>query len=237
MDRRGPAVALVAFLTALWLIGRRELTSGEGGWRPRLLTATSLASFALVGFFYGLPLFLAIDKVVPMGGTLFASDSLVNLIGYALGIATAVFAGIAVGISLGRVPSLARRVLTTLLLGIALVTQWAPLYQQLAGLKIVPRSSGNFQALLWIQNNAASILLVYAGVVVVAAVIALLVRRRNAPEDASAPSTAWCAPTGCPAAGCSAGPPPSASAWPSPTRWASRSPRPSRSCPPSSRRP
>ena len=178
-------VGLVAFLTALWLMGRRALVSGEGGWRPRLLTATSLASLALVGFFYGLPLFLAIDKVVPMGGTLFASDSLVNLIGYALGIATAVFAGIAVGISLGRVPSLARRILTTLLLGIALITQWTPLYQQLANLKLVPRSSGNFQALLWIQNQAPSILLVYAGVVVVAAAIALVVRRRNAPEGAS----------------------------------------------------
>ncbi|MBK8463606.1 MAG: DUF2318 domain-containing protein [Nigerium sp.] len=178
-------LALIAFLAALWLTGRRELVTDEGGWRPRLLTATSLVSLALVGFFYGLPLFLAIDKVVPMGGTLFASDSLVNLIGYALGIATAVFAGTAVGISLGRVPSLARRVLTTLLLGIALVTQWAPLYQQLAGLKIVPRSPGNFQALLWIQNNAPSILLVYAGVVVVTAAIALAVRRRSAPEDAS----------------------------------------------------
>lgn len=178
-------IALVAFGAALWLMGRRELVTGEDGWRPRLLTTTSLVSLALVGFFYGLPVFLAIDKVVPMGGTLFASDSLVNLIGYALGIATGVCAGIAVGISLGRVPSLTRRVLTTVMLGIALVTQWAPLYQQLAALKIVPRSSTNFQTLLWIQNHAAAILLVYSGIVVVSAAIALAVRRRSAPEGAS----------------------------------------------------
>ncbi|MFT3876496.1 MAG: DUF2318 domain-containing protein [Propioniciclava sp.] len=178
-------VALAAFVAALWLMGRRRLVADAHGWRPRLLTATALAALLLVAFFYGLPLYLAVDKVVPMGGTLFASDSLVNLIGYLLGVATALFAGIAVGISLGRVPSLVRRGLTTLLLGIALITQWAPLYQQLATLKIVPRSSGNFQALLWIQHHAAAILLAYAAVVVVTSAVAVLVRRRQAPEGAS----------------------------------------------------
>lgn len=180
-------VTLAAFVAALWLMGRRPLVADEGGWRPRLLTATALAALALVTFFYGLPLFLAIDKVVPMGGTLFASDSLVNLIGYALGTATAVCAGVAVGISLGRVPSLARRILTTLLLGIALITQWTPLYQQLGNLRIVPRSTGNFQALLWMQHNAAAILLVYAALVVVTSAIAVTMRRRHAPEGASRP--------------------------------------------------
>jgi uncharacterized membrane protein len=178
-------LAMIGFVVALWLMGRRKLVGDEGGWRPRLLTTTSLIALGLVGFFHGLPLFLAIDKVVPMGGTLFASDSLVGLIGYILGVATAASAGVAVGISLGRVPGLTRQILTTLLLGIALATQWAPLYQQLANAKLVPRSSANFQALLWIQHNATAILLAYSALVVVGAALAMATRNRHAPAGAS----------------------------------------------------
>lgn len=178
-------LAMVAFVVALWLMGHRELVGDEGGWRPRLLTATSLTTLCLVAFFYGLPLFLASDKVVAMGGTLFASDSLVNLIGYLLGMAAAASAGLALGISLGRVPGLVRQILTTVVLGIALLTQWAPLYQQLANARLVPRSSVNFQALLWLQRNAAFILCAYAAVVVLTAAIAFATRRRSAPVAAS----------------------------------------------------
>ena len=63
----------------------------------RALTGASRLAVAAVGVSYGIPLYLAVDGVVPMGGTLFASDSLVNLIGYALGVAVAAAAGLAFG--------------------------------------------------------------------------------------------------------------------------------------------
>ena len=121
-------LALVGFLVTLWLMGRRPLVTDEIGWRNRLLNLASWGSLFLVNLMYGIPLYLAIDLVVPMGGVLFASDSLVNLLGYFLGMAVAVTAGLVVGISLNRMPNLFRQVLSTLFVGIAVSTQWPALY-------------------------------------------------------------------------------------------------------------
>lgn len=112
-----------------------------------------------MGVSYGIPLYLAVDGVVPMGGTLFASDSLVNLIGYALGVAVAAAAGLAFGTGLGLVPGLARRVLATVPVGIALIGTVVTLYQQYASARLLPKSSLNFQVLLWLQRNNIAILL------------------------------------------------------------------------------
>ncbi len=178
-------LALVGFLAALWWMGRRPLVAELGGGLPaRLLTGTSLAALVLVNLFYGIPLYLASDRVVPMGGVLFASDSLINLIGYLLGIAVSAAVGLVLTVSLGRVPGLVRRVLSTVVIGIALVTQWPPLYQQFSTAKLLPKSSLNFQTLLWVQRNNVTILLVLTALVVVAAVIAYAARRRSAPADA-----------------------------------------------------
>lgn len=178
-------LALVAFLVALWWMGRRPLVAEDGtGFPGRLLTGTSLVTLLLVNLFHGIPLYLASDRVVPMGGVLFASDSLINLIGYLLGIAVAASAGLVLGVSLLRVPSLARRGLATLVAGIALLTQWPQLYQQFSTAKLLPKSSLNFQALLWVQRNGVAILLGYVAVVVVVAVIAYVTRPREAPVEA-----------------------------------------------------
>ncbi|MEA4943620.1 MAG: DUF2318 domain-containing protein [Propionicimonas sp.] len=178
-------LALIAFLVMLWAIGRRPLVADEsGGLLSRLLTGTSLAALSLVNLFYGIPLYLASDRVVPMGGVLFASDSLINLIGYLLGIAAMATVGVVLTVSLGRMPGLARRILTTVVIGIAILTGWPPLYQQFSTAKLLPKSSLNFQTLLWVQRHNVAILLTLATLVVVAAVIAYLVRRRSAPADA-----------------------------------------------------
>jgi uncharacterized membrane protein len=178
---------LVAFLVAVWLMGRRPLVAAEGRtWRERVLTLTSLVALAFVNLLFGIPLFLASDMIVPMGGALFASESLVNLIGYVLGIAVVVVVGVVFAVSLGRVPGIVRRVLTTLVIGLALITQWAPLYQQYSTVKLVPKSPLNFQTLLWVQRNGVAILLCYLAVVVVTTVIAFLLRRRSAPTEAAA---------------------------------------------------
>lgn len=176
--------AQFVFLVALWLMHRRQLVSESTDWRHRLLTAASLASLALVNVFYGIPLYLSVDAVVPMGGTLLASDSLVNLIGYLLGIAVAAFAAWAFARSLGRIPDLARQILTTATLALAILCQWAPLYRQYATVKLVPKSSANFAALLWIQRNSVTILLTYTALVVVVALIAWFTRQRHAAPDA-----------------------------------------------------
>ncbi|MCW5954565.1 MAG: DUF2318 domain-containing protein, partial [Propionibacteriaceae bacterium] len=180
-------LALVAFLAGLWWTGRRPLVIEDGGGFPhRLLTGTSLVTLLLVNLFYGIPLYLASDRIVPMGGALFASDSLINLIGYLLGIAVAASAGLVLGMSLLRVPSLARRILTTAVIGIAFGTQWPQLYQQFSTAKLLPKSSLNFQALLWVQRNNVAILLGYAALVVVTAAIAHVTRRRSVPAEAAA---------------------------------------------------
>ncbi|MGC4154001.1 MAG: Fe-S-containing protein [Propionicimonas sp.] len=180
-------LALVAFGVALWWMGRRSLVAEDSGGLPgRVLTGTSLVTLLLAHFFHGIPLYLASDRVVPMGGTLFASDSLINLIGYLLGIAVTASAGLVLAISLLRVPGLARLILTTGVVGIALGTQWPQLYQQFSTAKLLPKSSLNFQALLWVQRNTVTILLVYVALVVAAAVIAYLTRPRSAPAEAAA---------------------------------------------------
>ena len=154
------ALALALFLAALWVMGRLPLVSADsGGLRNRALTGASLLAVAVVGVSYGIPLYLAVDGVVPMGGTLFASDSLVNLIGYALGVAVAAAAGLAFGTGLGLVPGLARRVLATVPVGIALIGTVVTLYQQYASARLLPKSSLNFQVLLWLQRNNIAILL------------------------------------------------------------------------------
>ncbi|MCB0886072.1 MAG: hypothetical protein KDB41_04600, partial [Propionibacteriaceae bacterium] len=123
-------------------MGRLPLVSADsGGLRNRALTGASLLAVAAVGVSYGIPLYLAVDGVVPMGGTLFASDSLVNLIGYALGVAVAAAAGLAFGTGLGLVPGLARRVLATVPVGIALIGTVVTLYQQYASARLLPKSS------------------------------------------------------------------------------------------------
>lgn len=180
-------LALAAFLIALWWRGRRPLVAEDSGGLPGwLLTGTSLVALLLANLFHGIPLYLASDRVVPMGGTLFASDSLINLIGYLLGIAVTAAAGLVLAISLLRVPGLARLVLTTLVVGIAFGTQWPQLYQQFSTAKLLPKSSLNFQALLWVQRNNVAILLGYVALVAAAAVIAYLARSRSAPADAVA---------------------------------------------------
>lgn len=178
-------LALVGFLVTLWLMGRRPLVTDEIGWRNRLLNLASWGSLFLVNLMYGIPLYLAIDLVVPMGGVLFASDSLVNLLGYFLGMAVAVTAGLVVGISLNRMPNLFRQVLSTLFVGIAVSTQWPALYQQFSTAKILPKSSLNFQLLLWVQRHNLQILLIFVGLLVTTAVVAYLVRPRTVPEDSS----------------------------------------------------
>lgn len=178
-------LALIGFLAAVWLMGRRPLVAEEGGGLPaRLLTATSLVTLLLANLFYGIPLYLASDRVVPMGGVLFASDSLINLIGYLLGMAATAAVGLVLAVSLGRVPGLTRRILTTVLVGIVLFTLWPPLYQQFSTAKLLPKSSANFQALLWAQRNTVAILLTMTALVVIAAVLAYLARRRSAPAEA-----------------------------------------------------
>ncbi|MGC3955960.1 MAG: DUF2318 domain-containing protein [Propionicimonas sp.] len=179
-------VALIAFVVALWGMGRRPLVAEAGGGLPaRLLTGASLVTLALVNLVHGIPLYLASDRVVPMGGALFASDSLINLIGYLLGIAAMAAVGLVLAMSLGRVPGLVRRVLTTAIVGIALLTQWPPLYQQFSTAKLVPKNSLNFQTLLWVQRNNVAILLTLTALVVITAAIAYAARRRSAPVDAA----------------------------------------------------
>lgn len=177
-------VAQFAFLAALWMMGKRPLVSDSPNWRHRVLTGTSLAALLFVNVFYGIPLYLAIDGVVPMNGSLFASDSLVNLIGFILGVAVTAFAGWLAATSLGRIPALPRRIVTTLVMTIAIVCQWAPLYQQYAAVKFVPKSSLNFDVLLWVQRNSVPILLAYTVLAVTPAVIALVTRRPAVPPDA-----------------------------------------------------
>ncbi|MFT3889334.1 MAG: DUF2318 domain-containing protein [Arachnia sp.] len=178
-------LALAAFLVALWAAPRGPLVR-EGGAGPRgwTLTATSTAALLLVGLFYGIPLFLAVDAVVPMGGTLFASDSLVNLIGYALGLAVVAALAIVLHAGLGRVPGTVRQVLTTVLVAAAFLTQGPPLYQLYASARLLPKSSLNFQTLLWVQRNGVVVQAVLLAVVLAAAVVALATRRRSAPEGA-----------------------------------------------------
>lgn len=178
-------LALLAFLAAMWAMGRRELVVDEAiGNRHRLLTMTSTGALAVAHLFYGIPLYLALDGVVPMGGVLFASDSLINLIGYLLGVLVVTAIGIAFALSLSRVPGLARRIVTTVVVGIALVTQWPPLYQQFSTARFLPKSSLNFCALLLVQRNSVAILLAILAVVVLTALIAYLTRRRHAPVEA-----------------------------------------------------
>ncbi|HMS36730.1 MAG TPA: DUF2318 domain-containing protein [Arachnia sp.] len=179
------ALALALFLAALWAMGRRPLVSADsGGLRNRALTGASLLAVAAVGVSYGIPLYLAVDGVVPMGGTLFASDSLVNLIGYALGVAVAAAAGLAFGTGLGLVPGLARRVLATVPVGIALIGTVVTLYQQYASARLLPKSSLNFQVLLWLQRNNIVILLALVAVLVITAAVAFAVRETVVPDGA-----------------------------------------------------
>lgn len=171
-------------LVALWLPATRTLVTDEPGWAGRLLTGASLYCLALTGFFYGIPLAMASDAVVPMNGTLFASDSALNLAGYLLGVVAVGVTGWAVAVSLGRGPAWARRVVSTLVVGIALVCQWAPLYQQYVSARLLPRNSLNFTALLWIQRNSVAILLAYTALAVVPAVVAVVFRNRALPASA-----------------------------------------------------
>ncbi|HMR49548.1 MAG TPA: DUF2318 domain-containing protein [Arachnia sp.] len=178
---------LIAFVVALWLMGSRPLVADERpGPRQWLLTGSGSAALLLVNLFYGIPLYLAIDGVVPMGGTLFASDSLINLIGYVLGVVVAVATGIVFSVSLGRMPSLARRALTTTVVGIAVATQWPALYQLYSTARVLPKSSLNFQALLWMQRAGVTVLLALLALVVVAATLAYLTRQRHAAPGAVA---------------------------------------------------
>ncbi|MDF1487868.1 DUF2318 domain-containing protein [Tessaracoccus caeni] len=176
---------LLAFLVAVWTVGRRPLVTTDGlGLTRRVLTLTSVAALLVVHFFYGIPLYLALDGVVPMGGVLFASDSLINLIGYLLGVAVAAAAGVVLAMALGRVPGLARRIATTTVVGVALLTQWPPLYQLYSTARFLPKSSLNFRALLLVQRNGVVFLLALVVVVVAVAAISYATRRRQAPADA-----------------------------------------------------
>lgn len=154
-------LALPLCLLTAAIVANRSYRPTERRLVGRLTVGSVLAGAlaAAVGVSYGIPLYLAVDGVVPMGGTLFASDSLVNLIGYALGVAVAAAAGLAFGTGLGLVPGLARRVLATVPVGIALIGTVVTLYQQYASARLLPKSSLNFQVLLWLQRNNIAILL------------------------------------------------------------------------------
>lgn len=178
-------LATIVFLVALRLTPGRNLVISTVGWRQRLLTWASRVALFLITLLYGIPLFLAVDQVVPMGGALFASTSLVNLIGYLLGIVVTTTAGVIVTVSLGRSPAMVRSIITTAALGIALATQWPSLYQQFSTARLVPKNSTNFRALLWVQRNDTTILLGYCVLVVIVALCAFLFRRRRVPGGAT----------------------------------------------------
>ncbi|MFT4110036.1 MAG: hypothetical protein QM633_10550, partial [Propionicimonas sp.] len=179
-------VVQLVFLVALWLPSTRVLVTHDLGRANHLLTGSAVAGLALVGLYHGIPLAMASDAVVPMNASLYDSASVLNLAGYVLGIAAVAIAAGTSAVSLGRVPALARRLLTTLVVAIALVAEGVPLYQQFASAKLVPRNSLNFNTLLWIERNSVVILLVQTALAVLPAVVALVRRTRAAAPDASA---------------------------------------------------
>lgn len=178
-------LAQLGFLICLWLPGTTTLVADDRGRAGRILNAAAILTLGLTVLLFGIPLGMGSDAVVPMNGSLFDSEAILNLVGYLAGIGLCVVVGWATAVSLGRVPALVRRLVTTLIVGIALVGLWAPLYQQYVSAKLLPRNSLNFATVLWLQRNSGIVLLSYLVLAAVPAVVALVVRRRSAAPGAA----------------------------------------------------
>lgn len=172
----GPVVIAfgIAFLVVLWWLRDRPLLTSE--MRPVHYALSVTALLSLLGFtvFYGFPYFFGMDGIVVMGNSVFDTDSLLRLAGYALGTTLIVVVSWGYVRSAAKVPWYVRSALTTIVFAALLIPRAVLLYQQFAGQGLVPRNAAVFSMVLWIQYNEATTQIVLASLVALPGLIAWL---------------------------------------------------------------
>lgn len=174
----GPIVIVsgLVFLVVLWAFRDRELLPAEPTRTHRVLTTAALVS--LLGFtvFYGFPYFFGMDGIVIMGNSLFATDSLARLAGYALGTTLVALVSWGYVRSASKVPWYLRTGITSIVFAALLVPRAILLYQQYAGLGFVPRNAAIFRMVLWVQNNEPTMQIVLGCLMALPGIVALWTR-------------------------------------------------------------
>ena len=165
--------AVIIFVAAVWVFGSRDLHDINQGWRHRVLTVTALLAIAATAVFYGFSFFFNAGGIVPMGSSLFDSESLLRLAGYLLGTLLVTVATWGYVVSAARVPWYLRSPITTIVFAAMVLPGAVLLYQQFATRQMLPRSATVFDMVLWIQANEAKTQLALVIVVALPGIVAL----------------------------------------------------------------
>lgn len=176
-------ISIIVFLCAIFLFGDRDLHDIHQQWRHRFLTGASLCALLSTTVFYGFTYFFSMDGIVPMGSSLFDTESLLRFAGYALGTVLVIVASWGYVVSAARVPWYIRSIITTVVFAAMILPRAILLYQQFATRGVFPRSAVIFRWVLWIQKNEALTQLALAILIAIPGIVALWVLRK--PRDAN----------------------------------------------------
>lgn len=179
-------LASIAFLVAVWLFGNRDLYDINQTWRHRTLSITALVALAFNLVFFGFEYFYGTDGIVLMGSSLWESESLLRLAGYALGTLLVLIASWAYVVSARRVSWWVRSAITLVVFAAMILPRAVLLYQQFANRGLLPKSDLVFDAVLWIQYNGPITQLVLAILVALPGLVALWSMPRTKPANSAA---------------------------------------------------